>query len=191
LAAFEENSKVSRPSLRQLARFVAFDVNRTIGGGYASMELLRRTFTSRGWLDADGHGLLVAVSRLTPGTNLLAYCVTLGWRAHGLGGSLIALAAASIPGSFVVFLLAATLVRVDRYPAVQALLAIGILAASGLVISSGWALIRPYLTHAWRWRAAIITAVAAASVTLDATPVRTLLVAAVTSALLAERQAQR
>ena len=37
----------ARPTVRQLATLVAFDVNRTVGGGHASIELLRRTFTSR------------------------------------------------------------------------------------------------------------------------------------------------
>lgn len=178
MTAFEENSKVTGPSLRQLAAAVAFDVNRTVGGGHASIELLRRTFTSRGWLDAAGHGLIIAVSRLTPGTNILAYCVTLGWRYHRTAGALVALAAASIPASAIVFGLAITLVRVDRYRAVQALLALGILVASVLVLSSAWNLIRPYLGPVARTRALIITAVAATSMALGATPVRTLLVAA-------------
>src|SRR5688572_26789519 len=114
------------PSLRELTVAVALDVNRTVGGGHASIELLRRRFTSRGWLDAFMHGLLIAVSRLTPGTNILAYCVLLGWRFHRASGVAVALFAASIPASVIVTGLAATLVRVDRYRAVQVLLDVGI-----------------------------------------------------------------
>jgi len=191
VAASVENSKVTGPTLRQLARAVAFDVNRTVGGGHASIELLRRTFTARGWLDAVSHGVLIAVSRLTPGTNILAYCVALGWRVHRAPGALTALAAASIPASLIVFILTALLVRVDRYPAVQALLAIGILVASVLVLSSAWFLIRPYLTRVALPRTLVITAVAAALIALGATPVRTLLVAAAVGALLPARVAAR
>lgn len=179
-----QNSKVSAPSLRQLAALVAFDVNRTVGGGHASIELLRRTFTARGWLDAASHGVIIAVSRLTPGTNILAYCVSLGWRFHRAAGAVAALAAASIPASLIVFTLTAMLVRIDGYTIVQALLAVGILVAAGLVLASAWHLIRPYLGPSVRRRAAVVTAVAAALIALGATPVRTLLAAAVIGALL-------
>jgi chromate transporter len=169
---------VTRPSPRELAIAIALDVNRTVGGGHASIELLRRRFTSRGWLDAPAHGLIVAVSRLTPGTTILAYCVSLGWRFHRTAGALTALAAASVPAALVVFGLTVALVRVDRYPVVQGLLAVGILVASVLVLASAWNLMRPYVSApAWR-RAAIVTIVAAALIALGATPVRTLLAAA-------------
>ena len=73
------------------------DVNRTLGGGFASMELLRRTFIANGSLDEMGNAGLVAVSRLTPGTNILAYCVGLGWSLHRWPGAMAALVAASLP----------------------------------------------------------------------------------------------
>jgi chromate transporter len=181
----------SRPSLRQLAASVAFDVNRTVGGGHASIELLRRTFTSRGWLDADAHALNIAVSRLTPGTNILAYCVTLGWRYYGWPGALIALVAASVPASVIVFLLTATLARIDRYAMVRGLLALGILVAGVLVLASAWALVQPYLAKAARVRALLVAAIAAGMIGLDATPVRVLLVAALTGFVLPKATTRR
>ena len=177
-------SDSSKPSLRQLAAAVAFDVNRTVGGGHASIELLRRTFTSRRWLDAETHGLIIAVSRLTPGTNILAYCVTLGWRSHGWPGALAALIAASVPASLIVFALTATLAQIDRYAVVRGLLALGVLVAGALVLASAWALIRPYLDKSTRMRALIIAGVAAGLIALDATPVRVLLIAALIGCLL-------
>jgi chromate transporter len=179
---------VTGPSLRQITSAVALDVNRTVGGGYASMELLRRRFAAQGWLDTASHGLLLAVSRLTPGTNILAYCVLLGWRFHRAAGAALALAAASLPAALVVSGLTATLVRVDRYPAVQAGLAIGILVAAALVLASAWTLMRPFLTPAARQKAAIVTAVSAVLIALGATPVRTLLAAAAVGFLLPTRE---
>jgi chromate transporter len=180
-----------KPSLRRLAWAVALDVNRTVGGGHASTELLRRRFTAHGWLDAPAHGLIIAVSRLTPGTNILAYCVTLGWRFHRWRGAAAALAAASIPSSVVIFALTATLVRVDRYAVVQVLLAIGILVASVLVLSSAWYLIRPYLAREIRRRALLVTLIAAVLAVAGVTPVRTLLVAAVVGFVLPGRDPDR
>lgn len=181
------DGRVEGPSLRELVGAVAFDANRTVGGGLVSIELLRRKFTARGWIDAATHALFIAVSRFTPGTVVLAYCVSLGWRFHGWLGALLALAVASIPASLIVFTLTVMLARIDRYAAVRALLAVGILVAGGLVLSSAWYLIRPYLNERSRRRAAIVAIVAMALVFAGATPVRVLLAAAVVSSLLPSR----
>jgi chromate transporter len=157
---------------------VVRDVNRTIGGGLAAMELLRRAGVAGGWLDDSGHALLVAASRLTPGTNVLAYCVGLGWRLRGAAGAIWALLAASVPGTVVIAVIAATLVRVDRYFAVRLLLGVGTLIAAMLVLWSAWPLIRPYRTGPARSKAVVVVLVAAGLALLDVTPVQTLLVAA-------------
>ena len=176
--------RVEGPSLREVVAAVAFDANRTVGGGLVSIELLRRRFTARGWLDATAHGVFIAVSRFTPGTVVLAYCVMLGWRFHRWSGALLALAVASVPASLIVLALSVTLARIDRYATVRALLAVGILVASVLVLASAWHLIRPYLSKHWRVRALVIVAVAVALVILGITPVRVLLAAAVVSSVL-------
>ena len=174
---------MNEPSLRQLVLAIVLDVNRTLGGGYPAMELLRRRFTSHGWLDAASHALFIAVSRVTPGTNVLAYCVTLGWRFHRGVGALLALAGGSIPASLTVFVLAITLAQIDRYAVVRAGLAFGILFASGLVLWSAWILLRPFLS-ASALRVVAISAAAGALMTVGATPVRVLLVAAALGAAL-------
>jgi chromate transport protein ChrA len=197
----------SAPSLRELLRAIAYEANRTVGGGLVSIELLRRRFTASGWLDAASHGVFIAVSRFTPGTVVLAYVVMLGWRFHRWRGALPALAAASVPASLIVLALAATLAQIDRYAAVRALLAVGILVAGVLVLGSAWHLIRPYLAKTEgppkghpsegrppeggppkgghyvdsRVRVLVVGAIAVALVLLGATPVRVLLVAAVVS----------
>ena len=147
------------------------------------MELIRRTSSKRQWLDAADHALLVAVSRLTPGTNILAYCTALGWRMQGTGGSAAALLAGSVPSSVLVWGLTATLARIDRYRSVQVLLAAGTVVAVWLVFAAGWQLIRPYLTASRRALAIGVGAVAAALIVLDVTPVRILLVSAAVGAL--------
>ena len=175
---------MSHPTLREIVGAVAYDANRTVGGGLVSIELLRRRFAARGWIDAATHSLFIAVSRFTPGTVVLAYCVSLGYRFHGWPGALLALTVASLPASLIVFALSVTLARIDRYAAVRALLAAGILVAGALVLSSAWHLIRPYLNRRSRVRAAVIVIVSIALVVAGATPVRVLLVAAVVSCLL-------
>ena len=157
---------------------IARDVNRTLGGGFASMELLRRTFIANGSLDAAGNAALIAVSRLTPGTNILAYCVALGWSIHRGAGAVAALLAASLPASVVICVLMATLVRVDQYAVVRALLAVGVLVATLLVFSSAWSLVRPFALRSALPRALVVAIVAAAMLMADVTPVRILLLSA-------------
>jgi len=176
--------RTGKPSLREFVALVAYESNRTVGGGLVSIELLRRRFTARGWLNAATHGVFIAVSRFTPGTVVLAYCVMLGWWFHRWRGALLALIVASVPASLIVFVLALTLARIDQNAAVRVLLAVGILVASALVVASAWHLIRPYLSEGSRLRLIVIAAAAVALVIAGATPVRVLLVAAVVSCVL-------
>jgi len=175
---------VRKPSLRELVAAVAYEANRTVGGGLVSIELLRRRFTARGWIDDRDHGVFIAISRFTPGTVVLAYVVMLGWRFHRWLGAILALAVASVPASLIVLSLSATLARIDGYAAVRALLAVGILVAGVLVLASAWHLLRPYLPKRSRLRTFVVAGVAIVLVVLGATPVRVLLVAAFVSTVL-------
>jgi chromate transporter len=179
-----------RPTVGDLAWVVTRDVNRTVGGGMAAMELLRRTFEARRWIDAQTHGVFVAVSRLTPGTNILAYCAAVGWHLQRWPGVVATLIAASIPGSLIVFALAATLGSLDRYRSVQIVLSLGMLVAAALVLSSAWNLLKPYLRAGVWVRTLWIVAVAIGLYFAGLTPVRVLLVAALVAALMPPRPAQ-
>jgi chromate transporter len=148
------------------------------------MELLRRTFIANGWLDDAGNAGLVAVSRLTPGTNILAYCVALGWSLHRWAGALAAVVAASLPASLVVCGLTVGLVQIQDYPAVRMALAIGVAIATVLVFASAGSLLRPYIRRSVMMRSAIVVIVAAALFLADVTPVRILLLSAVLGAIL-------
>jgi chromate transporter len=174
-------------SLRELTWVVLRDNLRTLGGGLAAMELIRRTGVKRGWFDDADHGVLVAASRLTPGTNVLAYCAGLGWRLNGLAGAVAAVLAASVPSAVIVAVVTAALFEIDHYRAVRMLLAVGTIAAAALVLSSTWPLVRPHLKAGTRLWAALIIVIAIATLLLGATPVQTLLVAAVAGALVTKR----
>jgi chromate transporter len=173
-----------KPSLKELTWFVARDVNRTLGG-LASMELLRRTMGDRGWLSADSHALLVAVSRITPGTTILAYCTALGWVFHGWQGAAVSLAAASIPASLLIAILTATLERIDQHPVVRVLIAVGLVIATLLVLSAAWNLLRPYVKETTAVRTGVIVMVAVGLMLAGITPVRIMFVAAVVGIIMA------
>jgi chromate transporter len=170
--------RFGKSSLRGLAWLIFYDVNRTLGG-LASMELLRRSLGARGWLTDEGHALFVAVSRLTPGTNILAYCVALGWQLAHWRGALVSLAAASVPASILIALLSATLARVDEQPIVRAVIAIALVVATLLVLSTAWNLLRPYIKGTNAVRAGILAVLVVVLVLMRVTPIRILLVAAI------------
>jgi len=172
-----KDMQVDKATLRTLGWLVFYDVNRTLGG-LASMELLRRSLGARGWMTDEGHALFVAISRLTPGTNILAYCVALGWQFAHWRGALVSLAAASIPASMLIALLSATLTHIDQLPVVRAIIAIALIVATLLVLATGWNLLRPYIKGTNAVRAGIIAAIVIVLVLMKVTPVRILLVAA-------------
>jgi chromate transporter len=169
--------RFDKATLRTLGWLVFYDVNRTLGG-LASMELLRRSLGARGWINDEGHALFVAISRLTPGTNILAYCVALGWQVAHWRGALVSLAAASIPASVLITLLSATLAQIDQLPLVRAIIAIALIVATLLVLAAAWNLLRPYLKGTNALRTGIIAAIVIVLVLMQVTPVRILLVAA-------------
>ena len=173
-----------RVSLARLTWIVVRDVHRTLGGGLAAMELLRRTFVANRSIDDSDNAGLVAVSRLTPGTNVLAYCVGLGWSLQRWSGALAALVAASLPGALLVCVLTVALVRIEDYPAVRMLFAVGVLAATVLVFSNAVSLLRPYVKPGVAMRALVIAAVTLALIVADVTPVRILLLSAAIGAAL-------
>lgn len=176
------------PSLRQIFWIAARDVNSTVGGGMAGIELLRRSFTSRGWLTPEDYALTMAVSRLTPGTNILAFCVAVGWHFRRLAGSIAAVVGASAPSSLIILALSIVIVRVVGDPRVQVVLGIAMLVACVLIFAAAWNLLRPYVRGAARWRAFAVIAGAIALYVLGLTPVRVLFLSAVVGLALPMRR---
>jgi chromate transporter len=178
MAGTTKDTRFDKPTLETLGWQVFYDVNRTLGG-LASMELLRRSLGARGWMTDETHALFVALSRLTPGTNILAYCVALGWQLARWRGALVALAAGSIPASILIAVLSATLAQIDQLPVVRAIIAIALIVATLLVLATAWNLLRPYIKGTNAVRTGIIAAIAAVLALMNVTPVRILLIAAV------------
>ena len=171
------------PPLGTLAWLVTRDANKTIGSGMASIELLRRTLEHRGWIDDQEHGVLNAVARFTPGTNVLAYLAALGWSYHGAAGAALSVIGGSVPGSVIVTILTAAAATVDRWRGVRVALSVATLVAAALVLVNAWSLVRPHLRGPRvTWTLASI-ALAAALAFAGATPVRVLLALAIWGSL--------
>jgi chromate transporter len=87
-----------RVDLRQLAVAFIAKANVTYGGGSATIATLYSDLVERrGWLEDAPFQLSYALSRLTPGTNLLGFIACIGYLLRGTPGMLVALLAGSVP----------------------------------------------------------------------------------------------
>jgi len=170
-----------------LARMTALFVrvgNLTFGGGDPTMAALySELVTTRRWLAPETYGLVYALARITPGTNMLAFCAGAAWELAGWAGALLAAVGAAVPSAVCVVLLTLGYQAWKQNAVAMAAIAGTLAAAVGLMATSAWQLLAPSLaTRDWR-RMARALAVAGAAVWLPLrfgmTPVAVLGLAAV------------
>jgi chromate transporter len=114
--------------------------NTTVGGGDPTVTLLQRELSRRGWITAEQFGLAYALSRITPGTNMLAFCAGVGWYVLGIAGSVAAVLAVTIPSSALVLWLTSVCEMGERIPWLGAAVAGMIAAALGTMVGAAWML---------------------------------------------------
>lgn len=118
----------------------------TFGGGSATIATLHREIiTKRDWVTQRQFDLSFALSRLTPGTNLLAFSTAIGWLLRGWPGAFLALLVSSIPCSVLAVLLTVVYQSLTRHPFAMVALHGALAAAVGIVAATAWTLIRPHV----------------------------------------------
>src|ERR1700730_13913306 len=133
---------MSSPPLRFLAAVFLRHGNMTFGGGSATIATAHREIiTKRDWVAQRQFDLSYALSRLTPGTNLLAFSTVIGWLIRGWPGAAAVLLATSIPCSILAVLRTALYVYWTRYPLATVALHGALAAAVGIVAATAWTLI--------------------------------------------------
>jgi chromate transporter len=149
------------PSLTQIALAFTRYANLTLGGGSATTATLQQELVEkRQWLNEDQFGLCFALGRLTPGTNLLAFCTGFGWLLRGAPGAVIALLASSIPCAIMVAALTALLSYWQDNQFVQAAIHGAVAAAVGITTKTVWTIAKPYFKGSGRLRVILIGAAA-------------------------------
>jgi chromate transporter len=172
------------PTLTAIARVFARHANTTFGGGSATIAVLRRQLVARhAWLDDAQFDLGYALSRLTPGTNLLAFCTAAGWTTRGWPGAVIALLAASLPCSILAVAVTAFYGELHASALFTAALRGALAAAVAIMVSTAWVFAEPYTRAAPRKALAVASAAAALSLGLHVSPVEILLIAALAGAV--------
>ncbi|HZT29279.1 MAG TPA: chromate transporter [Bryobacteraceae bacterium] len=131
--------------------------NLTFGGGDPTMAALQSELVStHRWLSPERYGLVYALARITPGTNLLAFCAGTAYELLGWGGAIVAVAAVTVPSAAVVVLLTAGYQTWKSNPLAMAAIGGTLAAAVGMMATSAWQLLRPQLAGGRRLRAVVV-----------------------------------
>ena len=169
------------PALRELCAVFARHGNLTFGGGNAMIaELHREVVVKRGWVSQHAFDLVYALSRATPGTNVLAFSTAIGWMLRGWRGAMIALVGGSLPCAL--FVIAVTSLYDDwsRNPTAALAFRGAIVAAVGVMLIAGVTIIRPHWRSlSWAKVLVFVGGSAIASSFFSVSPIRILLVMSV------------
>ncbi|HXG32549.1 MAG TPA: chromate transporter [Bryobacteraceae bacterium] len=120
--------------------------NMTFGGGDPTMAAFHRELVVRhGWLDPEQYTLAFALARVTPGTNLLAFCAGVGWQLLGWRGALAMVLAPTVPSAALAVLLTHTAAAWGNKGVVACVFGSLAAAAIGMTAAAAWLLLRPHL----------------------------------------------
>jgi chromate transporter len=136
---------VNTPSLAALARLYLKIGNTTFGGGDPTMALLQRELVGRQWITREDFALAYSLARVTPGTNVLAFCAATGARVLGLAGAFAAVLAVTAPSAILAVLLTRGFESWRDHPWAMAAVGGTVAAVAGMMWASVWSLMRPYL----------------------------------------------
>jgi chromate transporter len=171
---------MTRARLPEIARlFLRVGVT-VFGGGDPTIAILQREFYRRDWLSPEEFAIAFGLGRLTPGTNVLAFCAAAGWYILGLTGAFTAVLAVTIPASVLVVWLTRAYELSTRFPLAKAIANAVVAAAVGTMVGAALLLVRTQCSRTkWLRPVAISTGAFALSYFLGLSPLRVILVAAV------------
>jgi chromate transporter len=136
---------VIKPSLAAVTRLYLKIGNTTFGGGDPTMALLQRELIGRKWITREDFALAYALARVTPGTNVLAFCAATGMRVLGVAGALAAVLAVTLPSAILAVLLTRGFETWRTHPWAMAAIGGTVAAVSGMMWASVWSLVKPYI----------------------------------------------
>jgi chromate transporter len=164
----------------------------SFGGGTATQLLIYRAFVERrSWLTPEEFTSNWAIVQATPGINLLALTILIGWKLRGGLGVALSLLGLLLPSVSITVLMTALYAGVRDEPLVRAALRGIVPATVGLGLVMSYRLVRPILAASRReGRTSLLISVAllagsAAAVAFAGAPVVLVLCAAGAAAALA------
>lgn len=171
----------ANPTLADLAKVFSRIGALTFGGGATTMAALQWELVNRrAWTNRKQFETSFALSRLTPGTNLFAFCTAIGWTLRGWAGAAASLLAASVPCSALAVLFTFVYRLFGRNPFAASAIRGTLASAVGILIASSWELVRPYLNRdSWPRVAILLIASIVLSVGLHISPIPILALSAI------------
>jgi chromate transporter len=167
--------------------------NTTFGGGNPTMAALQRELIERkGWITQEDFALAYSLARITPGTNVLAFCAATGTRILGMRGALAAVLAVTLPSAALAVLITVGYEAWRSNASVMAAVGGAVAAVVGMMWASVWLLVSPHLGRPMQVvRAVIFTGGAFLAVwKLGLTPVQVIALAALIGYLWKEPAAE-
>jgi chromate transporter len=120
--------------------------NTTFGGGYVTMAMLGRELVdTRRWLTREKFDLAFALARVTPGTNVLAFCAAVGALICGVAGAVAAVLAVSAPSAVVAVLFMQGFESSQGNRIAMAAIGGTIAAVAGMMWATIWTILRPHV----------------------------------------------
>ena len=179
-----QSAPITRPSLAALAAVFGRYGNLTFGGGGATVGVLQQELQQRrNWITREQFHLCFGLSRLTPGTNMLAFCTGIGWMTRGWRGAAVALLSASLPATVIAIAATALFDLRSQAPLMKAAFHGALAAAIGIIFNTCWQFTESVLTRANRVRIVVILLASVAMQTFfPLSPARILLLAALAGA---------
>ena len=175
----EATDSLRKPTLLAIAAIFVRYANLTWGGGSATMAVIHDQIVIKRRLISElQFNLAFALSRLTPGTNLLAFCTAAGWLARRGLGAIVALLASSLPCSIIAVVVTHFYQAWQHDPTVLAALRGALAAAVAVMVYTAWHLSSAHIKAEPLRAAAVMPGAVALSTWAGWSPVRVLLLAA-------------
>ncbi len=105
----------------------------------------RELVETRKWLTSDKFDLAFALSRVTPGTNLLAFCAAIGAQLMGFWGAIVAVMAVTVPSALVALIFIYGFELGQGNPTAMAVIGSTVAAVAGMMWSTIWTILRPHV----------------------------------------------
>ncbi len=130
-----------------------------------------------------------AVSRITPGTNLLAFCTAVGWLMRRGPGAAVALVAGSVPSAVAAVALSAFYTSWSEHPLARLALRGVLASAIAIMVVACWTIVRPHLRHPYQLRVILVFVAAFALTSVwGIPPIRVLALSALAGSLWPEEE---
>jgi chromate transporter len=134
------------PSVKKLTEIFFRVGNTTFGGGYVTIGMLGRELVDmRRWISAEKFDLAFALARVTPGTNLIAFCAAIGALICGTAGAIGAVLALTAPSSALAVIIMYAFERWQGNRIAMAAIGGTVAAVAGMMWATIWVILKPHV----------------------------------------------